>query len=211
MPRVDGIDPEGQPGPLVDIRNNVIYNWGSGFAYGGEFANMNFVGNYLKPGPSSTRLGWLFEVSGPAGRIFVSGNHVDGQTGITDNNASGVNMGVVNNEFSVVAVPTQTAAAAYSSVLDSVGASKARDAVDMRIVNDVRNRTGKIIDSQNDVGGWPALRTMTPPTDTDRDGMPDAWEAPRGLDANNAADRNGDDDCDGYTNLEEYLNGLVAP
>jgi hypothetical protein len=209
MPRVDGIDPAGNPGPLVDMRNNVIYNWGSGLAYGGEFANMNFVSNYLKPGPSSTKLGWLFEVSGAAGRLYVSGNHVDGQTGITNNNASGVNQGVVSSAFSVTTMPTDTAAMAYTKVLDSAGASKVRDAVDTRIVNDVRNRTGKIIDSQSQVGGWPALKSTPAPADTDRDGMPDAWEAMNGFDVNNAADRNGDADCDGYTNLEEYLNGLV--
>lgn len=43
-------------------------------------------------------------------------------------------------------------------------------------------------------------------TDTDHDGMPDAWETARGLDPN-VADNNGDDDGDGYTNLEEFLNG----
>ncbi|MGC4087424.1 MAG: hypothetical protein QM756_05950 [Polyangiaceae bacterium] len=143
MPRVDGIDPAGNPGPLVDMRNNVIYNWGSGLAYGGEFANMNFIANYLKPGPSSTNLGWLFEVSGAAGRIYVSGNYVDGQSGISSNNASGVNQGVVSQVFSVVSMPTDTAAAAYDSVLALVGASKVRDSVDTRIINDVRNRTGK--------------------------------------------------------------------
>lgn len=211
MPRVDGIDPMGLPGPLVDIRNNVIYNWGSGFAYGGEFANMNFVDNYLKPGPSSTRLGWLFEVSGPAGRIFVSGNFVDGQPGITADNATGVNIGVVTTAFPVVSVPDETAAAAYEAVLASVGASRVRDAVDVRVIADVRNRTGRIIDSQNDVGGWPTLQSAPPPPDTDGDGMPDSWETSHGLDPRNAADGKGDGNRDGYTNLEEYLNSLARP
>ncbi len=43
-------------------------------------------------------------------------------------------------------------------VLSNAGARpKDRDRVDVRIVNDVQNGTGKIIDSQNDVGGWPPL------------------------------------------------------
>jgi len=37
--------------------------------------------------------------------------------------------------------------------------------------------------------------------------MPDAWEKKHRLDPNDAAtDRNGN----GYTNVEEYINGLVA-
>lgn len=66
-----------------------------------------------------------------------------------------------------------------------------------------------MIDSQQAVGGWPALESQPPAWDTDRDGMPDAWERQSGLDPRNAEDRNGDRDQDGFTNLEEYLNGLV--
>jgi len=105
----------------------------------------------------------------------------------------------------------ETAAAAYTTVLDSVGASRVRDAVDLRVIADVRNRTGRIIDSQNDVGGWPTLASTTPPSDSDRDGMPDAWETSHGLDPQNPADRNGDPNRDGYTNLEDYLNSLAKP
>ena len=43
--------------------------------------------------------------------------------------------------------------------------------------------------------------------DTDTDGMPDKWEKEYGLDPKNAADGKADTDKDGYTNLEEYLNG----
>ena len=59
--------------------------------------------------------------------------------------------------------------------------------------------------------GYGTLSGGTAPTDTDRDGMPDAWETKRGLSPSSAADGNGDDDGDGYTNLEEYLNELAAP
>ncbi|GAA1827605.1 hypothetical protein GCM10009682_53590 [Luedemannella flava] len=40
--------------------------------------------------------------------------------------------------------------------------------------------------------------------DTDRDGMPNAWESANGFNPN-AADHNGDADGDGYRNIEEYL------
>ena len=45
--------------------------------------------------------------------------------------------------------------------------------------------------------------------DSDRDGMPDSWEMAQGLNPRDPADRNTDRNCDGYTNLEEYLDSLV--
>ena len=77
-------------------------------------------------------------------------------------------------------------------VLAAAGARPAdRDPVDARAVKDVRDRAGSIPASQNDVGGWPDLaenrRKLTLPVDP-----------------------NGDDDGDGYTNLEEWLHGHAA-
>ncbi|MCI0533904.1 MAG: hypothetical protein L0Z50_01610, partial [Verrucomicrobiales bacterium] len=63
-----------------------------------------------------------------------------------------------------------------------------------------------IIKKEDEVGGFPTSAPGTAYKDTDHDGMPDAWETARGLDPN-IADNNGDADGDGYTNLEEFLNG----
>ena len=67
-----------------------------------------------------------------------------------------------------------------------------------------------MINSQAQVGGWPPLAGEPPPKDSDHDGMPDAWEKSHARDPTDAHDGNGDRDNDGYTNLEEYLNSLVA-
>ena len=67
-----------------------------------------------------------------------------------------------------------------------------------------------MIDSQEEVGGWPELKSNSPPSDRDGDGMPDQWEADRRLDPEDKSDGNRDRNNDGYTNLEEYLNGLVS-
>ena len=70
--------------------------------------------------------------------------------------------------------------------------------------------TGRIIDDEDEVGGWCELQSGTPPADSDHDGMPDDWKRVKRLDPNDPDDRNGDLDDDGYTNLEEYLNGLCS-
>jgi hypothetical protein len=104
---------------------------------------------------------------------------------------------------------TQSARDAYETVLAKSGASLFRDAADARLIQGVRNRTHRMIDSQEEVGGWPELKTKSAPADRDRDGMPDQWEEDHSLDPDDASDGNRDRDNDGYTDLEEYLNSLV--
>jgi len=46
--------PAGTDGMILDFRNNVIYDWGDKAGYSAETpVRMNYVGNYLKPGPST--------------------------------------------------------------------------------------------------------------------------------------------------------------
>jgi hypothetical protein len=72
------------------------------------------------------------------------------------------------------------------------------------------NDGGSIIDSQNQVGGWPDLQTPPSPLDSDQDGIPDEWEIAHGLDPFDPADGSALTES-GYTNLEIYLNELVTP
>ena len=103
---------------------------------------------------------------------------------------------------------------AYEAVLRFAGASRTRDSVDERIVEEVRTGTARfgnrgIIDSQEDVGGWPELRSEPAPKDSDGDGIPDEWKRQHGLQVGDPEEGNRDRNGDGYTNLEEYLNSLV--
>ncbi|MCK5831649.1 MAG: hypothetical protein KAH20_15245 [Methylococcales bacterium] len=105
-----------------------------------------------------------------------------------------------------------------------------RDTTDTRVINDYRNGTGDtLVASVDAVGGWPyfdngVYRTIPEAqfianpnlyqldpgvayADTDHDGMPDLWEDSHGLNRNSLADNIQDSDGDGYTNLEEFLNG----
>jgi hypothetical protein len=114
--------------------------------------------------------------------------------------------------FPATAIAQHTAAEAYELVLAHAGASRPRrDAVDLRIIESVRSgqtvfKNG-IIDAPADVGGWPAYRAAEADLDSDGDGMPDWWEKKYGLDPRDPSDAAKDLDKDGYTNLEEYLNG----
>src|SRR5207237_10524898 len=78
-------------------------------------------------------------------------------------------------------VQTQSAAEAFELVLRNAGATRPRrDSVDARIVSNVRNGTGKIINDEREVGGWPAYASGEPPVDTARDGIPDQWKKAHG-------------------------------
>ena len=155
--------------------------------------------------------------------FFVEGNYVDGFPVITANNWKGGidymgNASEAKNRalkpFDFPPITEQTAEKMYPLVLKNAGASLERDVIDQRIIKEVKTGTvtfGKngIIDSQKDVGGWPVLKSLAPLTDTDQDGMPDTWEKLNNLNPNDPADRNGDLNKDGYTNLEEYLNSII--
>lgn len=85
-----------------------------------------------------------------------------------------------------------------------------RDPMDQRLLNPVCtgqiDSTARNINPTNDA--FQITNSTTAPTDTDDDGMPDAWETAHGL-SPNAMDNNGHElSADGYTNLEVYLNEL---
>jgi len=113
-------------------------------------------------------------------------------------------------------------------VLEKAGANlPRRDTVDSRIIREVRGgyatyegdsykknhavvdplKVCGIIDTQNDVGGWPFLKSVPAPTDTDHDGIPDDWEQKNGLNPNDADDQNIISEH-GYTFLEKYINSI---
>jgi hypothetical protein len=204
--------------PTFDVRNNVIYNFGgnaSGLTQGK--LKINYVGNYLRAGPDSTARTPM--TIGPNSDITIhfSGNVYEGHADFTADNRKFPSAYEINGQrqvrlaetpFDVAPVTTVPAAEALELVLANVGAIlPQRDAVDARLVGHVRNREGRKIDSQKEVGGWPELKTGPVPADSDNDGLPDAWENAHGLNASDATDTALDADQDGYTNLEEYLNG----
>ena len=139
-----------------------------------------------------------------------------------------------NTPFPMPKFPVMSAQDAYEYVLKNVGANiPKRDIVDQRIVENVR--TGKayydqsadtidfyqfkhrrlpkdsykkgIITDIRQIGGYPEYKGESY-VDTDKDGMPDAWEKKYGLNPNDASDAIKDCNGDGYTNIEKYINGI---
>jgi pectate lyase len=202
---------------IVDFVNNVAYNYGEFIGLlSSDYASppFNYVGNYVRSGPSSesTYELQMWEMSGNTCSAYVEGNIGPHRTQDTQPNINVVDPDdrqyVVTTRYDAVPVLTDSAVDAYARVLAEAGATlPSRDAADARIVNDVLNNTGGIIDNPAQVGGWPTLIGGTPPADADHDGMPDAWEQENDLDPDSPADGPLDNDGDGYTNLEEYLNG----
>ena len=211
------------PFPTFDVRNNVMYNWGkmcSGLTDGD--IKVNYVNNYIRPGPSSSQRKPIVlrcDTASEAVRYYVSGNLVENRPELTANNSDMFEpleyqgkklFTIVNAPYAVAPVRTQSAKEAYEAVLENVGATvPVRDAVDARIIADVRQRTGRLIDSQKEVGGWPDYRSAAPPPDTDNDGVPDRWETAHGMNPRDAADARAVEAASGYTKLELYLNSLA--
>ena len=236
-----GINGDGYYTGRLDIRNNVVYNWGHRATDGGA-NQVNFVGNYYKPGPSTdffyalnaqhegvglgkqqyffdknVMTGYFDESSQEKGRtISISGMaQIDYET-------------YVEKPFFVPHVKTHTARQAYKNVLSDVGANQPQtDMHDKRIIRETRDSTytykGSIsglagmIDTHEDVGGWEDYPEEKRPDDwdTDHDGLPDWWEKARGLNPRSAkgdfTDTNTDSDKDGYTELDQYLDWMARP
>jgi hypothetical protein len=185
------------------IVNNVIYNGGQRAIQFQDYSDSgpllaSVVGNVIVPGPDSlpggTRID-LYDNLSPGTLIYLEDNEALGRTDDPWSVAriwAGINFNPRASEPplwpEILTVRPSKEVLAW--VLANAGARPwDRDAVDQRIISDVLDGTGRIIDSQDDVGGWPDLTPTYRVLD-----LPD--------------DPSGDDDGDGYTNLEEWLFGF---
>ena len=243
---------------LIDMRNNVIYNWGPVLGcYGGGGGSYNFVNNYYKPGPATdqkaqiagriTQAGFNTEFY-THGDFYVSGNRFDysspylGSKAVSyakttdEDNYEGLHVDenefvtkddyISSREFLVKPTTTHTAEIAYEKVLYYGGCCLRRDAIDERVVNDVRTggysyavgnqgsngSTGGLIDAPEDVGGYVEYTAteleLRNKLDSDGDGIPDNWEDMYGLDPSDPNDAL-EIHKSGYSWLEYYLSTLV--
>lgn len=242
----------------ADFRNNVVYNYRDRASYAGgstqnttdeiqEFADVNYVGNYVIAGPGTGtdpakfagpgiafvvdknvtarvhQFGNLIDPNGPApvGSADASGKYNGNATGwgmfslgtITDQSLTQMD----TTQFPAAAVTTQSAEAAYNQVLNYAGNYWwNRDAIDTRVINNVRDYTGPSLAASAPIAAELNGVLSAPTTsraagwDTDGDGMPNKWELAHGLNPNLNTDFISDADGDGYVNLQEYLDEIGA-
>ncbi len=236
-----GLNGDGFYTGRVDIRNNVVYNWGQRATDGGA-REVNFVGNYYKPGAATSffyALNMQHEGVGKGmqrayfeGNVmpgyFDESNQEKGRTATYSNGDTSSYETFLKEPFFESYVNTQTAKAAYKDVLSDVGCKlPVLDAHDLRIVRETIDSTytykgklskmGGMIDTEADLGGFPQYATYQREADydTDHDGLPNWWEQAIGTNVNSPkddfSDSNSDKDKDGYTALEDYLNWLATP
>jgi pectate lyase len=215
----------------VQYINNVVYNWGETGLCGGHSAadhELDVIGNYFIAGPSSNdRFAGQFLATD---HVYQSGNVVDLDK---DGQLNGQPVGEADfhrADEKTYTLPTFIKAAAlhpdvpvtvdpapvaYEKIVAGAGCSLHRDAVDLRLIAELTSlgKKGKTLphtDPKGEAlaGGLGELKGGTAPTDTDRDGIPDAWETAHHLDPKNATDATGLA-ANGYTVLENYLNSLV--
>lgn len=211
----------------IDLVNNVFYNAREAF---GEFydehgkININLVGNLFQMGPESfanltgAYAAFDYANSGKFGFALYLKDNLDPNRRGLAGEAEALVLPLTSRVYQV-AQPvgqglTATAYPAKQASLDVMAFAGAtlpvRDAQDLRVVREFFNCQGSIIDDPAEVGGWPSMLAVNAAVDSDRDGMSDSWEDKRGLNKASAADMNLDDDKDGYTNLEEYINELAG-
>jgi len=227
----------------LNLINNVIYNWYDQATHRSDHGEVriNMIGNAYLCGPEKqTRRVFKAEAPGKT-LVYQEGNYLD------SNRKDSYDQKVIETPSEIAAsfhdfdeddqlinpddgspfnflhgcVPAITSASeALGQVLQGVGASLTRDAIDQRIIHSVKERSGRIIDSQEEhrteegiLPGIDDVSAVYRPEgfDSDGDGMSDEFERLHGLDPSDATDGNSFDLSDeGYTNLEVYLDWILT-
>ena len=198
-------NPEIQGPVSVQFVNNVVYDWGHDTT---PYPWATFIPTYMATGVPRVALVGNAYLPGPAAPPFPlvavgEWNNVDGtQIYLLDNlvdqslhpvtlyDPHGGDHRVSSSPVPLDGLTLRPSSAVQAFVLANAGARPMdRDDVDRRLVADVTNKTGGMITSQDEVGGWPALavktRSLTTPSN------PHAVQA------------------SGYTALEEWLHGYA--
>lgn len=213
----------------ADVVNNVIFNARHGFVHHNPASGpFNFVGNYFAPGPEDTLIPFFFDdeyegaseslayyfagnwvagdgASCPAGALESPWSDCDDYSYVDETHQADAPFDFSEEGDDYRAITTHSAADAWTHILSQAGAFP-RDVVSERSVEEAQAGTG----------AWGArepddlLEGLTPtaaPTDSDDDGMPDAWETSHGLDPE--TDDSSVEMSSGYTAIEEYINELA--
>lgn len=216
----------------IQYINNVVYNWGITGLCGGHSAAdrwLDVIGNTFIAGPSSN--------DRFAGQ-FLASDHVYQHDNLVDLDRDGVLDGATakpadfhrpdEEKYTLPAfepapamrpqipVTVWPAAEAFERVAAGVGCSLRRDAIDRRLIDELRSlgtrgATISHTDPRGEAlaGGIGPVAGGAAPRDSDRDGLPDAWEEAQGLDSRDPSD-GAKLSPSGYSQLELYLHSRAA-
>ena len=195
--------------------NNVVYNYAMGII-GGHSAADNYqdvMNNYFIAGPNGSAK--YFDDWTATDHLYSKGNYFDGNcdgklngTLITDHHSA---TAMAQPNFNTThPMNVETAAQAYQTIVEHVGASRVRDSHDRRILSQLTSlgTKGSFITNEDEVGGIGTVANGARPTDADNDGMADDWEVENGLNTK-VNDANAYTLGGGYTNIEHYVNSLA--
>jgi hypothetical protein len=159
----------------------------------------------------------------PGARIFAHGNIIDGDKAASADNRRAIAFNrkleklspgeraamIADRLLGEAPESLEETATSFDRVLAEAGATlPARDSVDARILAQVKDGRGRVIEKETSLAPrdrWPDYRSLPPPADRDRDGMPDFWEEQFGLNPDDPADAM-QIAAGGYANIEHYLN-----
>lgn len=205
----------------IDWTNNISHNprtvWTEIWTHNGGFAG-NFENNLFTAGPMTLstaeafRHQWVTGLPVDTQQIYQAGNIVStgyslSNRALTDPVWRATRWGANSSRCSMLATEN-----VKNDLVSKAGPLYFRRGDLMeRIIGYVNSETGgsSLVGTPADVGGYPAVVTGTPWTDTDADGIPDSWEISKGMDPN-VFNANSDADADGYPDLEEWLNAAAS-
>ena len=177
------------------VLNNLFYNFGQ--PYGTRLGSTDSS----SAGPILTTIQGNIYIKGPdtsssSDAVSLSTAASGSQWYVNDNKMENVRAGLATNTqtrpiWFELLTPDPSTNIENQLLLGAGSRPKDRDSVDNRVITEIKNRSGRIIDNPSDVGGWPTLAQNTR-----------AFPVP--------ANPNADDDSDGYTNLEELLHQYAS-
>ncbi len=162
-----------RPGMIVDFRDNVVYNL-SGATNLGD-AHINFINNFYRPGPTrrttiirSRRRSELADKL----KVYLSGNVFEENPAFTHDNYLAITFDRwttaaiaarrlqrirVDHEFDVDgALPARSRPAKrFNACCNTPGHRSLATRPTISIVKGIRDRKNRMIDSEDEVGGWP--------------------------------------------------------
>jgi hypothetical protein len=203
----------------LEFSDNVIYNWKDRFCGLTQKASsglrLQFLANYYKPGNDTDDPVTAFQIQSTGDTLYFANNRMRGSAWssayeFVGNHGAAAKAG---SPFMTNFTSTGNALTARDRVRAHGGCSRSRDTADLAYVNEIPpgtespkyRVTGTVPATL--ISSYPSSGTLPGYADSDTDGMADAWESQYAIGGGIAKFLPWqDDDGDGWTNLEEYLN-----